>query len=248
VTPTRVLLVGGSSEIGCAIVRRLSADRPVEAHLLGRDRARLQEAAALLARSGCSVGATELFEAADLAGHEPLISGAFARAGAFDTIILAVGILGGQGGLDAPPTEAAEVMGVDFTACGSLLLSCLRALRAQGHGTMIVLSSVAVERPRAGNPIYGAAKSGLDALAQGLADAVLGSGVRVLVVRPGFVLTRMTAGLDPAPFATTPEAVAEATVRALSGRAHTVWVPPKLRFVFAALRHLPRPLYRRLPI
>src|SRR5690349_15022378 len=118
--PARVLLVGGSSEIGCAIVGRLGADRPVEAHLLGRDRARLDDAAALLARSGCSVGAAELFEAADLAGHEPLINAAFARAGGFDTVILAVGILGGQAGLEAPPTEAVEVMSVDFTACGSL--------------------------------------------------------------------------------------------------------------------------------
>jgi decaprenylphospho-beta-D-erythro-pentofuranosid-2-ulose 2-reductase len=107
---------------------------------------------------------------------------------------------------------------------------------------------VVAERPRAGNAIYGAAKAGLDALAQGLADATAGTGVRVLVVRPGFVVDRMTEGLPKAPFATTPEAVAEATVRALAGRAHTVWVPAQLRFIFAVLRHLPRPLYRRLPI
>ena len=111
-----------------------------------------------------------------------------------------------------------------------------------------MLSSVAAERPRAGNAIYGAAKAGLDALAQGLADAAAGTGVRVLVVRPGFVVTRMTAGLPKAPFATTPEAVAQATVTALEGSAHTVWVPGRLRFVFAALRHLPRPVYRRLPL
>jgi decaprenylphospho-beta-D-erythro-pentofuranosid-2-ulose 2-reductase len=81
-----------------------------------------------------------------------------------------------------------------------------------------------------------------------LADATAGSGVRVLVVRPGFVKDRMTAGLKPAPFATTPEVVAATTVRALSGRAHTVWAPGALRPMFAALRHVPRPLYRRLPL
>jgi decaprenylphospho-beta-D-erythro-pentofuranosid-2-ulose 2-reductase len=111
-----------------------------------------------------------------------------------------------------------------------------------------VLSSVAAERARAGNAIYGAAKAGLDALAQGLGDASASSGVRVLVVRPGFVKGRMTAGLKPAPFATTPEVVAAATVRALEGRAHTVWVPGALRPMFAALRLVPRPLYRRLPL
>lgn len=243
----RVLLVGGTSEIGLAIVRRLAAQEPVQAHLLGRDQDRLDDAAALLARSGCEVS-TAPVEAADLDAHEALIHDAFTRAGGFDTVILAVGLLGAQGGLDASPAEAAEVMSVNFAGAGSLLLSCLRGLRAQGHGAMIVLSSVAAERPRAANPVYGAAKAGLDALAQGLADSTRRSGIRVLVVRPGFVLTRMTAGLDPAPFSTTPENVAEATVRALAGRAHTVWVPAKLRYVFALLRHLPRPLYRRLPL
>lgn len=113
---------------------------------------------------------------------------------------------------------------------------------------MVLLSTVAAERPRASNPVYGAAKAGLDALANGLADATAGTGVRVLVVRPGFVTTRMTEGLKPAPFATSAEEVAEATVRALSGKAHTVWVPNRLRAIFALLRHLPRALYRRLPI
>jgi decaprenylphospho-beta-D-erythro-pentofuranosid-2-ulose 2-reductase len=139
-------------------------------------------------------------------------------------------------------------MHVNFTGTGSLLMASMRAMRRQGSGTVVVLSSVAAERPRAGNAIYGAAKAGLDSLAQGLADASRDGGPRVLVVRPGFVKTRMTEGLDPAPFATTPEAVAEATVRGLAGRAHTVWVPGKLRVVFSVLRHVPRAIYRRLPL
>ncbi|MBV9005844.1 MAG: SDR family NAD(P)-dependent oxidoreductase, partial [Solirubrobacterales bacterium] len=151
-------------------------------------------------------------------------------------------------GLDAPRDEAAEVMRVNFVGSGSLLLESLRCLRRQGTGTLVVLSTVAGERVRASNAIYGAAKAGLDGLAQGLADAIAGSGVRVLVVRPGFVKSRMTAGLDPPPMSTTPDVVAEATVRALSGRAHTIWVPGRLRLVFALLRHLPRALFRRLPL
>ena len=111
-------------------------------------------------------------------------------------------------------------MRVTFLGGGSLLLAALRRLRDKA-GTLVVLSSVAAERPRAANAVYGAAKAGLDALAQGLSDSLAGSGVRVLVVRPGFVRTRMTEGLKPAPFATTPEAVADATVTALTGsRAH----------------------------
>ena len=264
----RVLLVGGSSEIGLAIVRRLARDRPVRPYLLGRDRSRLVDALAELERAGCSGGELDLLEAEDLASHQEVIARAFERTAGFETVVLAVGVLGAQAGLDAQREEALEVMRVNFAGAGSLMLECLRWLRnkqddagaarsseaggrARGEparGTMIVLSSAAVERPRASNAIYGAAKAGLDALAQGLADATAGSGVRVLVVRPGFVRTKMTAGLKAAPMATTAEAVADATVRALPGNAHTIWVPGRLRFVFAVLRHLPRPLYRRLPL
>jgi decaprenylphospho-beta-D-erythro-pentofuranosid-2-ulose 2-reductase len=230
----KLLLVGGTSEIGLAIVRRLAPER---AFLLGRDEQRLVAAAAALG-DGVDTG---LFA-------EGPIERTFTAANGFDVVVLAVGVLGAQAGLDADPAEAEEVMRVNFLTSGSLLLDCLRQLRAQGAGTLIVLSSVAAERPRATNPIYGAAKAGLDALAQGLADATADSGVRLLVVRPGFVKTRMTAGLNPAPFATTPEAVAEATANALGGRAHTIWVPGRLRAIFAALRYLPRPIYRRLPL
>jgi decaprenylphospho-beta-D-erythro-pentofuranosid-2-ulose 2-reductase len=229
-----LLLVGGTSEIGLAIARRLA---PEHALLLGRDEQRLSAAAAELG-DGAEFG---------LLG-EGSIERAFATAGRFDVVVLAVGVLGAQAGLDADPAEADEVMRVNFVTSGSLLLDCLRALRSQGTGTLIVLSSVAAERARASNAVYGAAKAGLDALAQGLADATAATGIRVLVVRPGFVKTRMTAGLEPAPFATTPEDVAEAAAKALGGRAHTIWVPGRLRPIFAVLRHLPRPIYRRLPL
>jgi decaprenylphospho-beta-D-erythro-pentofuranosid-2-ulose 2-reductase len=244
----RVLLVGGSSEIGLAVVRRLAADGPVSACLLGRDQERLSAAARWLAERGVGPVGIVAADAADIDAHAEAVDRAFADAGGFDVVVLAVGRLGAQAGLDADRAEAVEVMRVTFLGTGSLLLECLRRLRDQGRGTLVVLSSVAAERPRAGNAVYGAAKAGLDALAQGLADATAGAGVRVLVVRPGFVHTRMTAGLKPTPMAVAPERVADATVRALAGRAHTVWVPGRLRFVFAALRHLPRSIYRRLPL
>jgi decaprenylphospho-beta-D-erythro-pentofuranosid-2-ulose 2-reductase len=239
-----VLLVGGTSEIGLAIVRRLAREGPVRPYLLGRDGERLNAALQELGAEG----QVDLLDAEDLASHAEVIRRAFERGGPFELVVLAVGVLGAQAGLDADRDEALEVMRVDFAGSGSLLLECLRRLRGQGHGTLVVLSTVAVERPRASNAIYGAAKAGLDALAQGLADATAGTGVRVLVVRPGFVRTKMTEGLDSTPMATTADAVAEATVRALNGRAHTVWVPGQLRWVFALLRHLPRPVFRRLPL
>jgi decaprenylphospho-beta-D-erythro-pentofuranosid-2-ulose 2-reductase len=243
---SRVLLVGGTSEIGLAIVRRLASEGPLQPYLLGRDRERLTSALESLERAGISGGDLDVVDAEDLASHEQVVSRAFERTGGFDTVVLAIGVLGAQAGLDADRDEALEVMRVNFAGAGSLLLECLRRLRDQQRGSLVVLSTVAAERPRAANAIYGAAKAGLDSLAQGLADATAETGVRVLVIRPGFVTTRMTAGLKPAPMATTPEAVAEATAKALSGSAHTVWVPGRLRVVFAVLRHLPRAIFRRL--
>jgi decaprenylphospho-beta-D-ribofuranose 2-oxidase len=244
----RVLVLGGTSEIGLAIVKRLMAEGPVRPYLIGRDRDRLGEALAELERAGGMTGEADVVDADDLDRHEQAIARAFEWAGGFDVVILAVGVLGGQAGIEAGRSEALEVMRVNFLGAGSLLLECLRRLHDQNSGTVVVLSSVAVERPRASNAIYGAAKAGLDALAQALADATAGTGVRLLTVRPGFVATKMTRGLDATPMATTPEAVAEATVAALAGGAHTVWVPGRLRPVFAILRHLPRGLFRRLPL
>jgi decaprenylphospho-beta-D-erythro-pentofuranosid-2-ulose 2-reductase len=247
----RVLLVGGSSEIGLAIVRRVADDGLDGVCLLGRDRERLEAAAKRLeggAGGRCGPVSVVVADAEELGSHERAVAEAFGVAGGFDLVIVAIGRLGAQAGLDTDPAEATEVMRVTFLGAGSLMLHCLRRLRDQGRGTLIVLSSVAAERPRAANAIYGAAKAGLDALAQGLADAAAGTGVRVLVVRPGFVRTRMTAGMKAAPMSVAPEQVADATVRAVAGRAHTVWVPGRLRFVFAVLRHLPRSIFRRLAL
>lgn len=246
-SPQRVLLIGGTSEIGLAIVRRMAQERRVTPFLLGRDVTTLESSLALLVGAGVEPGGVAVLDADTPEDHERVIAEAFAASGPFDVVILAVGLLGAQEGLSADREEALAVMRVNFVGCGSLLMASMRALHEHGGGTVVVLSSVAAERPRAGNAIYGAAKAGLDALAQGLADAAPDD-VRVLVVRPGFVRTKMTAGLPSVPFATTPEAVAAVTVRGLGSRAHTVWAPGALRLVFSLLRHLPRQIYRRLPL
>jgi len=246
--PRRVLLLGGSSEIGLAIVRRLGVDGPLRVLLLGRNRERLEHAADQLRRAQIGEILLDELDALAFDRHEPALEEAFARLGGVDVAIDAIGVLGAQRGLDADPDEAREVLEASLLGAGMLMLSTLRRLRAQGHGTLIALSSVAAERPRASNSVYGAAKAGFDFLAQALADSLRSSDVRVLVVRPGFVRTRMTANLKPAPFATSAEAVAEAVASGLARGADTVWVPATLRYVFAVLRHLPRRLYRRLPL
>lgn len=244
----RILVLGGSSEIGVAIVHRLAQDNQVKALLLGRDYKRMAAVVDELKLTGRAIAEFDGLDADEVETHADTIAAAFDRLEDVDLVILSVGVLGAQSGLDADRKEVIQVLRTNFLGCGSLLWHAVRALRAQGHGTVVVLSSIAAERARASNAVYGAAKAGLDALAQGLADAVAGTNVRVLVVRPGFVNTRMTAGLKPAPLSTSPQVVANATVAALDRRTRTVWVPGALRYVFAVLRHLPGPVYRRLPL
>ena len=138
-------------------------------------------------------------------------------------------------------------MHTDYVAHVAVLTHLAQLLRAQGSGTIVVFSSVAGVRVRRANYVYGSAKAGLDGFASGLADALAGSGVRLLLVRPGFVIGRMTTGMTPAPFSRTPDVVADATVRALRSGAGEVWVPPVLRPLFAVMRHVPRAVWRRMP-
>jgi len=133
-------------------------------------------------------------------------------------------------------------------AAASASLECGRLLAAQGHGALVVLSSVAAERPRRSLFVYASSKAGIDALALGLHDALAPKGVHVLVVRPGFVKTKLTAHLRPAPLATTPDGVADVVEKGLVDGARVVWAPPPMRWVMTILRHLPHAVFRRLPL
>ncbi len=243
-----VLVLGGTSEIALAIVRELDVAQCAVA-LAGRDGERLQRAAQSLRGAGCSSVGCVALDAREPAGHAAAIEQARALLGGpIDLVVLAVGVLGERGGVPDDVDGAVEVLRVNVLGAGSLLLHAARVLREQASGTIVVLSSVAAERPRASNAVYCASKAGLDALAQGLADALASTGVRVLVVRPGFVRTRMTRGLDPAPLAVEARDVARVTAGALRRGEQTVWAPPRLRWVMLALRLLPRRVFRRLPL
>ena len=175
-----------------------------------------------------------------------MLAEAFERLGGVDIVVLAVGVLGDRGGMPEDIDGAVDAMDVNFVGAGSLLLRAARALRERGGGQIVVLSTVAAERPRRANFVYGAAKAGLDALARGIGDDLHDEGVRVLVVRPGFVHTRMTRGLAPPPLACDPEEVARAVALGLDGSAQTIWVPRALRWVMLVMRLLPRSLFRRV--
>jgi len=239
--PQRVLLLGGRSELGLAILATLAAPPETEVLLAGRDRAALIAAAAALPYKV----ETYHYDALETAGHQGFADRVFAR-GPVDLVISAAGVLTPQPELDTDPEQAAKLIGTNFTGHVTTLLACAARMRGQGHGTIVVLSSIAAIRPRRANLVYGASKAGLDAFARGLADALHASGVRVLLVRPGFVAGRMTAGMAPAPLASTPADVGRAVAAALWRGDRTVWVPRSLALLAIVLRLIPRPLWRRL--
>ena len=240
------LVLGGGSEIALATVRELAQDRLRTVVLAGRDVAKLGPVADELRAAGVATVDVVAFDAADTAGHERVVDEVFAAHPDLDLVLLAFGVLGDQDVFDADPAAAAEAAVTNYAGAVSSGLAVAKHLKAQGHGTLAVITSVAGERARADNFVYGSTKAGLDAFAQGLGDQLDGTGASVLVVRPGFVRTKMTEHMDDGPMATTAEAVAHDIVVGIRKGAHTIWSPAKLRPVFAVLRHLPRPLWRKV--
>lgn len=240
-----VLVLGGTSEIAAATARALVAGRTRRVILGVRSPERAVPLKEELEGMGAGVEVVE-FDAEDTARHPTLVEDVFAGGGDIDLVLVAFGVLSRQDAGHLDRDEALKTLQVNAVGAVSVLVPVVERLRAQGHGVIVVLSSVAAERPRQQNFVYGASKAALDAFAQGLGDWLVSTGVEVLVVRPGFVHTKMTEGLAPAPLAATPEAVAEAIVTGLRRRSHTVWAPPTVRYLMAVLRHLPRPIFRRL--
>jgi decaprenylphospho-beta-D-erythro-pentofuranosid-2-ulose 2-reductase len=245
--PQTVVVLGGTSDIGLAIAGALSGPATRHVVLACRDTEAGTASAAALDRGPAEVTVVP-FDATDTTSHAGLVDELAERFGDLDVVVLAFGVLGSQATFDADPAAAAAAVTVNYTGAVSIGLAVANRLRTQGHGRLVVLSSVAGERVRKANFVYGSSKAGLDAFAQGLGDALAGTGASVLVVRPGFVVSSMTAGLDPAPMATTPDAVAAAVIKGLRTGRRTIWVPGTLRLVFAVFRHLPGPVWRRMPI
>jgi decaprenylphospho-beta-D-erythro-pentofuranosid-2-ulose 2-reductase len=237
----RVLLLGGTSEIGLAVLAALDLPANAEVILAGRDARRLAAAANELSAPVRTVS----YDAADTGRHQAFTDEIFST-GSLDMVISAVGVLVPQTELERDVRRAAAMIDANFTGHVTTLLAIAARMRAQGYGTIVVLSSVAAVRPRKANFVYGATKAALDAFARGLADSLHGTGVRVVLVRPGFVIGRMTAGMPPAPLAITPAKVGAATAAALRRRKPSVWVPAPLAGLSVALRLIPRPAWRRV--
>jgi decaprenylphospho-beta-D-erythro-pentofuranosid-2-ulose 2-reductase len=250
--PARVLLIGGTSEIGLAILSALKLPAGTEVILAGRDTQRLESAGKALSPVAPGVHfSVALFDALDVTTHQAFAD-EICAAGVPDLVIAATGMLVPQPVLAGDVQQVATMVTTNFTSHVTTALAFAGRMRERGRGTMVVLSSVAAVRPRKFNSVYGATKLALDAFARGLADELHGSGVDVLLVRPGFVTGRMTQGMSAAPLSTTPAGVGAAVAAALdpvtfkAKRHGVVWVPAPLAALAAIMRMVPRPIWRKL--
>lgn len=244
--PQSLLLLGGTSDIALAIARRYAGAGGLRVVLAARPSPRRAAAAEELRGLGCQAREIDL-EARNAASHAGTIEAAFAD-GDIDIAVVAFGLLGDPDRDWIDPELALELAKVNYVAPIHLGVLLGQRMRAQGHGRIVAMSSVAGERVRRSNFVYGSTKAGLDGFYLGLGEALREYGVGVLVVRPGFVRSKMTEGLKPAPLSVGPEDVAGAVVDGVRNRREIVWVPGPMRAVMSGLRHVPRPLFRKLPI
>lgn len=245
--PGSVIVLGGGSEIGLAIARALAA-RGARAVVLATRRPEAVEAPLASLRAAGAAAEAIHFDAEEIATHEAVVAQAFERArhlgGDVDVVVIAFGALDRVAAIEEAPADAGRVAVVNFAGAVSSGLAAAQQLRQQGHGTLVVLSSVAGQRARASGAPYAAAKAGLDAFTAGLDRALAGSGARTMGVRPGYVRTRMTAEIRPRPLSIDAERVAADVLHGLDRGSRIVWTPGVMRLVAAAIRCMPEWLFR----
>ena len=255
--PQTILLLGGTSEIGLAICERYLQNAHARVVLadLPNHPGRQKALAQMKAAGAKSVEWID-FDGVDTTSHPKVIDAAFAGGGPrdIDVAIVAFGLLGNAEELWQNQHKAVQIAEINYTAAVSVGVLLGEKMRAQGFGQIIAMSSAAGERVRRSNFVYGSTKAGLDGFYLGLGEALKPSGVRVLVIRPGQVRTTTTiehwksTGAKEAPFTVDKEYVANLAVTAAAKGKELVWAPGAFRYVMMVLRHIPRPIFRKLPI
>ncbi|PXW30625.1 decaprenylphospho-beta-D-erythro-pentofuranosid-2-ulose 2-reductase [Nocardia sp. 348MFTsu5.1] len=246
--PKSVLVLGGSSEIGLAITAEYLKKGPMRVVLATMPGDPAGEAAVeTMKAAGASSVERIDFDALTPDTHPAVIDQAFAG-GDIDVAIVAFGVQGVDEEVWQDQRKAVFTANINYTAAVSVGVLLGQKMREQGHGQIIAMSSVAGERVRRSNFVYGSTKAGLDGFYLGLGEALREYNIHVLVIRPGMVRTRLSAHVKEAPLTVNKEDVAKLAVTSADKGKELVWAPGPFRFVMIILRHIPRPIFRKLPI
>jgi decaprenylphospho-beta-D-erythro-pentofuranosid-2-ulose 2-reductase len=245
--PQNVVVLGGSSDIARAITKRLCEERTRTVILAGRNATLLNETADEARKFGATKVDIVFFDAEETQNAAATVRESFARVGEpIDLVIVAVGQLGLQSSDEDSAIAVARLITVNFTWPSAALAEIRRHLVAQGSGRILVISSISAVRTRRNAYLYSSAKAGLDRMCIGLSESLEGTGVKLQILRPGVVRTKMTRGLAEPPFTTDAHEVAENVMRGLSSGKSDLWSPPALRYVALLIQHLPAALWRRV--
>ena len=243
----RVLIFGATSAIARATAR-LFAERGDRLFLVARDAGKLEATARDLQSRGAEGVDYATADLADETGFETLLGRAAEALGGLDVALIAYGTLPEQGMLEGSPQATQEALHVNFTSVALLLTLLANQLAAQRSGTIAVISSVAGDRGRASNYVYGTAKGAVSLFLQGLRNRLHGSGVHVLTIKPGLVDTPMTAELKKNFLYAKPDQIAAGIISAIDKKRDVVYLPFFWRWIMLIIRALPEPLFKRLSL
>lgn len=243
----RILVLGATSAIAHAAARSFARDN-AQFVLAARDADKRAAVAADLRVHGAAETVEVTFDALDFSDHAAVVAQAWRAFDGLDVALLAWGTLPDASRVTTDADAAVEAFAVNATSVVSVLTLLANRFEAQGTGTIGIVSSVAGDRGRASNYVYGAAKGAVSLFAQGLRARLAGAGVRVVTIKPGFVDTPMTADLPKNPLFASPDAVGARIHAALTGRADVVYAPAFWRPVMAGVRAIPERLFKRLPL
>ena len=244
----RILIIGATSAIAGAVARRYAV-RSDALYLVARNAQRLQAIAADLTVRGATRVATATLDVSDFAAHAAIVDAAERELGGLDTVLIAHGTLSDQRACESSVEDLRREFDVNAVAAMSLLTLLANRFEQRKSGTLAVISSVAGDRGRQSNYVYGAAKAALSAFLGGLRQRLAKSNVDVLTIKPGFVDTPMTAAIaNKGALWAKPDRVAAGIVRAIDRRRSVVYLPGFWRGVMLVIRTIPEPLFKRLKL
>jgi len=245
--PTTVVALGATSAIGEATLRLL-AERGARFYLVGRNQEKLNAVAADLHTRGATGVATHVMDLDDTAAHAAMLAAAAQSLGTIELALLAHGVLGDQKEMEASYPAAEAVLRTNFLSAVSLTTWLANYFEATGQGTLAVISSVAGDRGRRSNYVYGASKGAVNVFLDGVRSRIDRAGVQVLTIKPGFVATPMTAHLAQGPLFAPPSQVAQGIVKAIEKRRDVVYLPAFWAVILLILRMIPRRIFKKLNV
>lgn len=243
--PMAVLALGATSAIGEATLRLL-AERGARFYLVGRSREKLEAVSADLMTRGATGVASHAMDLDDTAAHAAMLNAALQTLGMIDLALLAHGVLGDQKTAEASYPVAEAVLRTNFLSPVSLITWLANYFESTKQGTLAVISSVAGDRGRKSNYVYGASKGALNVFLDGVRNRIDRAGVQVLTIKPGFVATPMTAHLAQGPLFAKPSQVAEGILRAIEKRKDVVYLPPFWAGIMLMVRMIPRWKFKKM--